>query len=145
MSTQKTLISSPLTIHPVFSKKLAFLIGITHGGALIGIWFATLSFEIKIMLSIWVLIVSYYNINKHLFFNYRHLTRSMTLIDDYIVLPNDLTAIILPHVYVHPLVVVLPLKLSNKKYETLVLFDDSLDETTFHYLRVRLLHPLQKT
>jgi hypothetical protein len=145
MISQKRLISSPLTIQPVFSKKLAFLIAITHGGALIGIWFAALDFEIKIVLSLWVLMVTFFNINKHLFFNYRHLTRSMTLIDDYIVLPNDLTAIILPHVYVHPLVVVLPLKLSNKKYETLVLFEDSLDKTTFHYLRVRLLHPLQKT
>lgn len=144
MTSQKLFISSPLMIHPIFSKKLAFLISITHIGALIGIWFANLNFELKIALSIWVLIVSYYNINKHLFFKHRHITRSMTLIHDYIVLPNDLTAIILPHVYVHPLVVVLPLKLSNKKYETLVLFDDSIDKKTFHYLRVRLLHPLKK-
>jgi hypothetical protein len=144
MTNPKPLISSPLTIQPVFSKKLAFLIGITHGGALIGILFAALSFEIKIALSIWVLIASYYNISKHLFFKYRHVTKKITLQYDYVLLTNDLTATILSHVYVHSRFVILPLKLSNKKYETLILFDDCLDETTFHYLRVRLLHPLKK-
>ena len=144
MTNPKPLISSPLIIQPVFSKKLAFLIGITHGGALIGIWFAALSFEIKMMLSLWVLIASYYNISKHLFFNYRQITQKIILQYDYVLLSNNLTAIILDHVYVNPLVVVLPLKLSNKKYETLILFNDCLDETTFHYLRVRLLHPLKK-
>jgi hypothetical protein len=144
MTNPKLLISAPLTIYPVFSKKLAFLIAITHGGALIGIWFAALDIKIKIFLNIWVLIVSYYNINKHLFFKYRQITQKIILQYDYILLTNDLTATILPHVYVHSRFVVLPLKLSNKKYETLILFDDSLDENTFHHLRVRLLHPLKK-
>lgn len=140
MTNIKQPISSPLEIKPRFSKKLALLIGITHGGALIGIWFAALGFEIKVSLIIWLLIVTYYNINKYLFLKHQHLT----LIDYYIVLPNDLTAVILPHVYVHSMFVILPLKLSNKTFETFILFDDSLDEATFHYLRVRLLHPLEK-
>ena len=144
MTNPKPLISSPLTIQPTFSKKLAFLIGITHGGALIGIWLAALDFKIKIALSIWVLIVSYYNISRHLFFKYRQITQKIILQYDYILLTNDLTATILPHAYVHSRFIILPLKLSNKKYETLILFEDSLDETTFHYLRIRLLHPLKK-
>lgn len=144
MTNPKPLISSPLIIQLVFSKKLAFLIGITHGGALIGIWFAALTFELKIALSIWVLMAAFYNINKHLFFKYRQITQKIILQYDYILLTNDLTATIRPHVYVHPTFVILPLKLSNKKYETLILFDDSLDEITFHYLRVRLLHPFKK-
>jgi len=143
MTNQKLLISAPLTICPIFSKKLAFLISITHIGALIGIWFAALDIKIKIALSIWVLIVSYYNTNKHLFFKYRQITKKIILQYDYILLTNELTATILSHVYVHSRFIILPLKLSNKKYETLILFEDSLDETTFHYLRVRLLHPLK--
>lgn len=136
-------ISAPLIIQPTFSKKLAFLIGITHGGALIGIWFAALVFEIKILLSICILIAINYNINKHLFFKYRSISRKITLQYDYILLENDLKAIILNHIYVHPRFIILPLKISNKKYDTLILFDDSLDETTFHYLRIRLLHPFK--
>jgi|WetSurMetagenome_2_1015567.scaffolds.fasta_scaffold31999_2 hypothetical protein len=143
MTNIKASISSPLLIHPKFSKKLAALIAITYSGAFVGIWFSNLVFVLKIILSIWVSVAIFYKINKHLLFKKHQITHSFTLIDHYIVFPNDLTATILSHVYVHSRFVILPLKLSNKKYETLILFDDSLDETTFHYLRIRLLHPLK--
>lgn len=135
-------ISAPLLIQPKFSKKLATLIAITHGGAFVGVWLANLRFEIKILLTLWILMVTYFNSKKYLFIKNNQIFQSLTLINDYVVLKNDLTATILPHVYVHSQFVILPLKLSNEKRETLILFDDSLDETTFHYLRVRLLHPL---
>lgn len=136
-------ITAPLVIQPTFSKKLAFLIGITHGGALVGIWLAALGFEIKIVLTVLVFIVMFFNINKHLFFKYRAISRKIILQYDYILLENKLTAIILNHVYVHPQFIILPLKISHNKYDTLILFDDSLDDVTFHYLRVRLLHPFK--
>lgn len=136
-----TNVSSPLIIQPQFSKKLALLIMITHCGACTGVWFANIPLIIQIFLTILICIQMVYHIQKHLFFKYRQVSHKFILQYDYILFENDLTATILPHVYVHAMFVILPLQLSNKNTETFIIFDDSLDESTFHYLRIRLLHP----
>lgn len=143
MLTKKSPVSAPLIIKPMLSKKMAILIIILHGGALIGIWAADLDLILQLCLSFYVAMMLYFHINKQLFFNYRQPIRSLTLIKDYILLSDNTIASILPHLYVHSKVVILPLKLTNGKRETLILFDDSLDKTTFHYLRIRLLHSIK--
>jgi len=143
MLNKKSPVSAPLIIKPMLSKKMAMLIAILHGGALIGIWVANLDLALQICLSFYVAVMLYFHINKQLFFKYRQPLNSLTLIKDYMLLSDNTVATILPYVYVHSKMIILPLKLANKKHEVLILFDDSLDKTTFHYLRIRLLHPLK--
>ncbi|MEY3220756.1 MAG: hypothetical protein RIT27_2113 [Pseudomonadota bacterium] len=142
MSNKKLPVSLPLIIQPMFSKKMAIFIAFLHSTALIGIWLASLDMIIQLFLSCYVFLMLYFNIKKQLFFKYRQPIQNITLINDYFLFPDKTVATILPYVYVHSKIVILPLALKNKKTEILILFDDSLDKTTFHYLRVRLLHPI---
>ena len=141
-----TTFAAPLRIKPRFSRRLAVILALIHGGALLFLLLSSLPPLLKLALLLLILWSAIRAARYHLWLGQKHplLPAELVLQNNVAQLDDEQQAKISPTTYVQPWLIVLNLNLPGRKRCSLVLFPDALDEQTFRRLRVRLKYPINE-
>jgi toxin CptA len=137
--------ATPLRLEPRLSRRLLLLVGFTHVGALgVVLSLREMPAYLQLFLVSGIVLSLWHTARQQGWLQQPAAIRCLTWQADGDWLletgaGETLAAQLLPSSYVHPWLVVLNLRLEDRRWpRSLVLLRDSLDETTFRRLRVRL-------
>lgn len=136
-----TYFTTSIHLKPCFSKRLAVLLSVMHGGAclLLFLFPLTLSGLLKGSLFLLIGASAWHCLRLHVLL-LSHPLRECVLHRDTLWLPSGDSARILNSSYFHSQLIILRAQLSNGKVCSLIILPDAVSAETFRHLRVRLRH-----
>ena len=138
----------PIQINLRISYRLSLLVHIAHAGALVCLFLLDIPAFVKVLIALLILI-SFAHIRK------QHLLKEMIHAPVWLLLTGtdewwlkfadgriEITSL-MPGSYVHPWLIIIPLRVRGKVHRILITSDGVDDPESLRRLRVRLIHPLK--